>query len=76
MYYALYDAQCKRYLDTGLNSTSIDRLFNDFLNYLQNSDSEESEETLESFRKVPEELFNSMEFIMEKSKVKFKEEEL
>jgi len=43
MYYALFDNQCGKYLQTGLNSKTIEDLFESFVDYYFSNDSDEQE---------------------------------
>lgn len=77
VYYSLWDAQTGRYLQTGLNSTSLNSLLKDFIDYISvDFDEDETKDSYyEKYKNNPEILFNSLNFFLECTTNKIEEEE-
>jgi len=75
MYYRLYDEQTGRYMGTGYNAESKKELIEDYIGY---KSIDWDKDTVEYYKSLSEKAMISIieddEFVIEKSKTKFKEE--
>lgn len=75
VYFALYDTQTKRYLQSGINSTSLNDLFEAFVSYILPESNHSKDYFLKKFKNNPEHFFSNFDFVLETSKDKFPEED-
>jgi hypothetical protein len=74
VYYRLYDKQTGGYLSTGYNSTSLNELIEDYLEYISNGLEDEDIDKINNMRKKDKLSFiESNDFIIEKNNIKFNE---
>jgi len=72
VYYRLYDKQTGGYLATGYNSTSLNELIEDYLEYISNGLEDEDIDKINNMRKKDKLSFiESNNFIIEKNNIKF-----
>jgi hypothetical protein len=76
-YYALWDLQTNRYLQTGINSTDLDSLLKDFLSYMSVDfeDDEDYTTYYKEYRDKPVSLFSASDFELHEQTEPFQEEE-